>query len=458
MKIARSLLASVLLPVFLPTAHAAKLPKTFDGYVTSVTSPGEFDVGPRHVLCDAKTEHPLPVIDAEHASSGPIDISVAVGSHVHVEGRFEKNGAFVARFVQVVLDPDLTGKREIKGAGLLTSIVPAANPTLWVDGYRLDITSATKITAGDGKALPLERLHTGMIASFSAHREQDFSLRALTLTAAPFGSLTDEQSFRDKSDPDITLPDYANHQPGRIKWPGAGASEIVPDETLQTYVTHVGQGLIPQFEKNLADGDPVKINFRFYVIHRSAKQKDALNDVSSSPDGVIAVPDNVLASLQNEAQLAALLSNGIASAIERELYHHLEAAKMHRELKWTGVILAGGYFGSPLLIANSIAYSELQLHMNEEASRIGLQYMLTAGYDIREAPFAWTAAANRRIENPWPDGDPISPLTESLEAALRSQYATLDYSTLKTNADAYQQMLASLRADNPDLKQAKNHP
>ena len=95
--------------------------------------------------------------------------------------------------------------------------------------------------------------------------------------------------------------------------------------------------------------------------------------------------------------------------------------------------------------------------MNERASRNGLRYMLKAGYDIREAPFAWTVAANKKVQNPWPVKADPSGLTQSVMADLDFDYTSTDYSRLGSDREAYQKMLAELRAVAPKLPKSKNH-
>ena len=114
-------------------------------------------------------------------------------------------------------------------------------------------------------------------------------------------------------------------------------------------------------------------------------------------------------------------------------------------------------YALPINVGNKIAINNLMLHINEQASRIGLRYMLQNGYDIREAPFAWTVAANQKANNPHaPDNIPPL-LVQSLMSGLRLDYDGIDYASLKANREAYQQMLAQLRAEAAYLPKPKNH-
>ena len=147
--------------------------------------------------------------------------------------------------------------------------------------------------------------------------------------------------------------------------------------------------------------------------------------------------------------------------MEKQFYVHRTRGKVQNGIAWAVALdfvpAPAGLVGLPLGIGNTIEASRFMLQMDEQASRIGLRYMVNSGYDIREAPFAWTVAANKRVEDPLPqEGDVLSPLARSVLSDLYFHYASTDYSHLKTNREAYQQMLAELRTAAPKLPKPKN--
>jgi hypothetical protein len=460
MRIARSFLLSAF--VLSPTTYAAKLPNTFDGYVTNLAGATEFDVGTRHVVLDKDVKPELSPLT--EIGPGTIDSNLHVGSHVHVEGKFVKgSGEFVAKAVLVLPDSTSIGKRRIEGAGLIEELPRVHKDgqgwsgTIWVNGYPLQLTPNTDLLAEDGTAFPLDKAATNFWVEYRAERQSDYSLKALSLKFSPLHIDAGEQKYRDRSEPEIEKPDYAKHIPGKVKWHLSWTLDILSDQTIQDYATAVGTRLIPEYQKDLPASDPTKITFRFYVVQRPSKLKETSNDASASPGGVVVVPDNVLVTLDNEAQLAALLSNCIATTIEREFYQHHSRIKAQRALGWGGLATIGGV-GGGVLIGDAIATHDLMLEINERASRAGLRYMLHSGYDLREAPFAWTAAANKKVRNPEEAvGVVPSALTRSVMDDLRFDYDAVDYSQLKTNREAYHQMLAELRAAAPNPPKPKNH-
>ncbi|MBB6144628.1 hypothetical protein HNQ77_002584 [Silvibacterium bohemicum] len=469
-----SILLGILIIGFSPNVYASKLPTTFDGYVTNIASAHEFDVGARHVVWDAKTQHEVTYVNHDpggflSTSIGPIDTDLHVGSHVHVEGTVDKRtGGFTATLIHSFPESVDSNKRKLEGAGLIEETPQlhqdgqSWSGTVWIDGYPLQLTPQTKLASEDGSPFSPDHIGTNVWVEYQATRRPDNSLSATSLTLSPLKIEDKEKKFREKSEPEIEKPDYEHHVPGNLKWHWNWALEIVPDENIQNYVSGVGSRLVPQYQKDLPSADPSKIDFRFYVVHRPAKWKEALwtqamSDATASPGGVVIVPDNVLAALDNEAQLAALLSNCIAVTLERQAYTHRTRMHVQRDLNWIGLATIGGDLGAPLLIGNSIAYNNLMLQINEQAGRIGLRYMLQNGYDLREAPFAWTIAANKRAENPDEPNIPAPQLAQSLMSDLLLGYKTTDYGALTTNREPYQQMLAQLHAAFPDLPKPKNH-
>ncbi len=91
---------------------------------------------------------------------------------------------------------------------------------------------------------------------------------------------------------------------------------------------------------------------------------------------------------------------------------------------------------------------------NEQALRIGIRQMYLAGYDIREAPFAWAVAQGKPVNNPVinsKDPDKEIPWYAAYAFNYISQYyKDVDYSKLKRGRKEYQQFLQELRKADPE--------
>ena len=85
--------------------------------------------------------------------------------------------------------------------------------------------------------------------------------------------------------------------------------------------------------------------------------------------------------------------------------------------------------------------------------------MYLAGYDIREAPFAWAVAQGKPVNNPVinsKDPDKKIPWYAAYAFDYISQYyKDVDYSKLKRGRAEYQQFLQELYKADPTLKQPK---
>ena len=136
---------------------------------------------------------------------------------------------------------------------------------------------------------------------------------------------------------------------------------------VQELVTRIGGRLAPP------PTDPY-IKYRFHVL------RDPDVNAFALPDGQIYVNTGLLAAVQNEAQLAAVL----AHEVHHTAGHHgiLEYRSIRRKLVG-GMILGPFTLGlSDIFLALSV-YGHSRL-FEEEADRKGLPKMLEAGYDPRE--------------------------------------------------------------------------
>jgi predicted Zn-dependent protease len=165
--------------------------------------------------------------------------------------------------------------------------------------------------------------------------------------------------------------------------------------------------------------------------------------------------------LQNEAQLAFVLSHEISHAVEK---HAWQEHEYHRtELI---ALRAGGAFipfGGSLvthLAADSIQ-SQHERSLENQADRVGLEWMLAAGYDIREAPASWKALSMKKGDRPmnpfWDDHDNHVTRRSYLMAELRNNYSDLDYSKLKKDSQQFHHVAEVVNNFEGDKKNKKEN-
>ena len=250
----------------------------------------------------------------------------------------------------------------------------------------------------------------------------------------------DELKMRKRDEPVITPADPSHKKPALLTIHDGRPMPLVEDDALQKRVNEIGLRLVPEYQKNLPVADPTKIDFRFYVVRSKNRiVLDALN-------GVVLVPDSLLKNLQNEAQLAALLSVAVAQVIEKQEYQSRHRRHLQQAGGW---LLAGaGAIPSPLAllaqpvqIANGKSYRSYMTDMAEQAARVGLSYMQTAGYDPREAPAAWKLTLQKHPEK----NDELPEFGKYVKTELETSYWKADFSGSRVGAEEYREIVKGLQ-------------
>lgn len=151
----------------------------------------------------------------------------------------------------------------------------------------------------------------------------------------------------------------------------------VPDLQLQGYVQKVGS-LVAKA------GHRPELEYQFRVVNQPAPNAFAL------PGGYIAITRGLLVQLENEAELAAVLGHEVAHVTAR---HAVQGIKRGELAKAAGALLGtstaekddgplalqAGQVGT-LLLKKSFSREQ-----EREADRLGIDYMVAAGYDPRGA-------------------------------------------------------------------------
>ena len=79
--------------------------------------------------------------------------------------------------------------------------------------------------------------------------------------------------------------------------------------------------------------------------------------------------------------------------------------------------------------------------LENQADRIGLEYMVAAGYDPREAPRVWKLMAKKYgVQHTnvfWSSHENQATRRSYLMNELKNNYRTLDYATLQVNAEPF---------------------
>jgi len=137
------------------------------------------------------------------------------------------------------------------------------------------------------------------------------------------------------------------------------------DPVLADYITAVGQRLIPHTQR---PGLP----YRFILVNAPSPAATAL------PGGTLILSRGLIAQLQNEAQLAALLAHNLAHINARDPNTRLplRPAPADSSSLWDGLTSATG-------VPPAIQYTHAQERLADASA---LAYLIAAGYDPRELP------------------------------------------------------------------------
>jgi len=443
---------------------------TVHGFVTTVNSPTSFEVDDYKVTRDHKVLLDLEKQPNDKSLTTVRPEDIRVGTELEIKGEYdEESGELKAKSIKLFSDDTLSVKRTalLEKLPVLTADGSGWSGTIYADGQRISITSATAVSlspnhsercAGSkdrGAGSPpfnLDSLNLDTFVHYEGVRRADGLVEASKVEFQHAEVENGERKLWRRFAPKVTDPDYAKFQPGQLKmhWK---TYTILPDQQAQAYIANLGKRLIPAHQKELPASDPLKIPFQFFVV------EDKSFNAVTYPNGVVIVHSGVFGVLHNEAQLAFVLSHEISHAVEK---HTWQQHEYHRSeliaLRAGGALVPGG-----LLVGNLLASgisSQYSRGLENQADRVGLEWMLAAGYDIREAPQSWKAVSEKKGDsttNPfWSSHDNATTRRSYLMAEIRNNYPDVDYSNLRRDSDEFHQIADRIKLpEHPKVKPRK---
>lgn len=157
-----------------------------------------------------------------------------------------------------------------------------------------------------------------------------------------------------------------------------------PDPLLETYLTGIVQKLV-------AVAKPRPFPYRVRVV------SDPDMNAFTLGGGLLYIHAGLVARLENEAQLATVLGHEMAHVTEGHVTSGIEHA-YKTQLLGDAAVTAGGAAGIPVsgktleLAYGATMNAAINGHgrnQERDADRVGLEYMVKAGYDPREAPITF---------------------------------------------------------------------
>jgi hypothetical protein len=148
-------------------------------------------------------------------------------------------------------------------------------------------------------------------------------------------------------------------------------AKFVDDPIITEYVNRVGQNIVLHSD--------AKVPFTIKVIDSDEVNAFAL------PGGFFYVNKGLVLAADNEAELAGVMAHEIAHVCAR---HAMENERKMQVLDYgllAGILLGGGIIGNVLYNGGSffegMAFLKFSRAAEEEADKLGVQYMWAAGYD-----------------------------------------------------------------------------
>jgi hypothetical protein len=383
------------------------------GYVTEVHGPNEFALNKLVVVTDSTTTYRL-LSGKESNVASVAQHAMQVGAYLQVQGtRDEKSHALHASLVQVRND----WNKKLSGFGVIETIRAEGDAkVIDADGYKIRITPATVLTYGDGIS-SLADVRPNSWVRYEGVRDGHGELVAekAKFVRAKFSSFWGPAPNSEKKthgqDPvpaggaRIDANGKMVDLKAKVRYGDAGGMcgwhKVSTDAALQERVLRVGTQIVPAYQKGLAEDDPAKVPFRFYVVEEEKVPSELV-----CVRGLILVPRKVAEKLENDDQLAALLADGVALNLQVQ-----STELRNQELGLTAAELAT--LGSaPATLAvfagEMIVTSEIGKRLMEQRGRMALELMAAAGYDPWQAPEAWRLLASKKPPKasqpiPYPD-------------------------------------------------------
>lgn len=388
------------------------------GYVTATTVTGDFEVNGQHVTVSDKTSIKLQQPDAAHGrelySAVPTrSVHISIGEPVDIYGKGDK-ASHTIRADQIIVHARQPHK--VSGIGIVDAILPlppdAAGVSIRLiraDGYRVLLNIST-LCSFEKPLNAVADVAVNEWVHFSGVERNDGTVLAdeAHFSANQVHSMEGTLIKKSEYDPEAVPADSKQGHVSKF-FRGIDVKQIPPsaDTAMQARLTRIGVSLIPKYQMALAKTDPTRIDFRFQVLDDN-KDTAKWRDARTLPNGIILIPHLAVERMQNDSQLAAVLADNIACALEKQPLAKNEMGKKMTLAQIAGA--AGGIFIPGLGLATSVGNAAAANHMlhesEDQSGRVSLWLLKDAGYDIYQAPMAWWLLAPKKpkaiVDTPLP--------------------------------------------------------
>ncbi|HEY7388658.1 MAG TPA: M48 family metalloprotease [Bryobacteraceae bacterium] len=453
------------------------------GYVTSIKSATEFEIDEYRITRDASLTLELEKSDDPEEITTFTPEEIRVGTELEIRGELdEATNQLTAKTIKVNLDEHLHLKRTalMEAAPEIRKAGNAWEGQIHIDGQRVTIdentvvtikpNSAQKKAAKDSEKAAQKRKQPGAnseggeapsvvlkepdqipantFVTYEGLRQKDGTVRAKKVEFQESEVTPGESRLWKTLTPKIKAANFTNGRPGELRIQQVGKFKLLPDAEVQKYVQDLGSSLIPKYQRELPAGDPQKIPFQFFVVDEKVPNAFAL------ANGTVVIHSGLLTVLESEAQLASVISHEISHATEKHTYRQMQYHKKALTALKIGAAVGSIWGGRSVIDLANLTEGAIRngysRSLENQADRIGMEYMMTAGYDPREAARVWKVMAVKLGEQStnffWSNHDNHATRRTYLMAELRNNYSGIDFEGYKRNTERFTAAVTALKS------------
>ena len=390
---------------------------------------------------DPSGEHPYEFAD------------ITVGMLVEAEGQWLDRHKFFAEKITVDLRED---EKKLHGSAYLQEdpedapqIAKGQGGEVQADGYWLDLSTTTKRewvpdkVAGSNAAANAKPAADANLAAFRVKylgvRRDDGRVDTSQIELGPPApaeayKLPHDLSIMPANDPQTGIAILEVKQGKKV----VGRMKLLAERSVQEYVAHLGDSLLPP----AAQRTSWPIEFRFFVV------EDPDINAASLPDGTTLVNTGLLGAVQNESQLAFVLSHEISHVLQTHYKREQDETRGARVGLLIAGIAAGAFVGNVGLFLAELGIASVvnghERDLENQADRLGLQNVIERGYDPREGPNFSRLVINRYGDRStsklWSSHENSLYRGSFLTIQLARVYPNKDWSNAKKNTAAFEKM------------------
>jgi hypothetical protein len=374
------------------------------------------------------------------------------GMLVEAEGQWLERHRFFAEKLIVELGED---EKKVHGSAYLQEepadagkIAAGEASELKVDGYWLALNNRTKRSWNAGKngeatATTPNSTVAGYHVKYSGLRRKDGRIEAEEVDLGPPAPADDYKMPHNleivaAKDAQTGIDVLEFRQGKKVQ----GRMKLLAERKVQEYISHLGDSLIPAG----AQGTTRPIEFRFFVV------EDPEINAASLPDGTLLINTGLLGALDNEAQLAFVLSHEMAHTLQVHYRREVEETRGARIGLTIAGIAAGAFIGNAGVFMAQIGIASAvnghQRDLENQADRLALQNVIEHGYDPREAPnfsrIIISRYGDRTASKLWSNHDSSVLRGSFLTVQLMREYPNGQWTGAKKTTPAFQAMKEDL--------------